>query len=146
MGVYGGVMRIDELPDAARAFLQHPRLATISRHGDPYPHAVPVWFEWNGSTIEFFSRRDRPKVASLVADPRVSALVSAEVAEPVYWVRIEGDARIDDDAGELVARTCDRYLEPGNPAHDALRADLLANAAACVRVTIHPQHFYHFVS
>ena len=139
-------MRIDDLPAAAHAFLQHPRLAAIIRHGDPYPHAVPVWFEWNGSTIEFFSRPDRPKVASLVADPRVSVLVSAEVAEPVYWVRIEGDARIDDNAGELVARMCDRYLKAGKPAHDSLRADLLANAEDCVRVTIRPQHFHHFVS
>ena len=133
LGVYGAVMRIDDLPAAAHAFLRHPRLATIIRHGDPYPHAVPVWFEWNGSTIEFFSRPDRPKVARLMADPRV-------------WVRIEGDARIDDDAGELGARMCSRYLEPGNPAHDALRADLLANAEDCVRVTIRPQHVHHFVS
>lgn len=139
-------MRIDALPAAAHDFLRGARLATIVRHGEPYPHAVPVWFDWTGSTIEFFSRPDRPKVNRLTDDPRVSVLVSAEVAEPVYWVRIDGDAEIDDEAGALVARLCDRYLEAGHPAHDALRADLMANAAECVRVTIRPRRFHHFVS
>ena len=139
-------MRIDDLPAAAHDFLRGARLATIVRHGDPYPHAVPVWFDWNGSAIEFFSRPDRPKVKRLVTDPRVSVLVSAEVAEPVYWVRIDGEAEIDDDAAELVARLCDRYLEAGEPAHDALRADLMANAGDCVRITIRPRRFHHFVS
>jgi nitroimidazol reductase NimA-like FMN-containing flavoprotein (pyridoxamine 5'-phosphate oxidase superfamily) len=139
-------MRIDELPTIALEFLRGARLATIVRHGQPYPLAVPVWFDWDGSSIQIFSRPDRPKVERLSADPRVSVLVSAEVAEPVYWVRIDGDAEIDDNADELVSRLCDRYLESGHPAHDALRADLVANAADCVRITIHPRRFHHFVS
>ncbi len=139
-------MRIDELPPSGHEFLRGARLATVVRHGDPYPQAVPVWFDWNGSSIEIFSRPDRPKVAQLEADPRVSVLVSAEVAEPVYWVRIDGEAEIDDDADALVNRLCDRYLELGTPAHDALRADLLANAGTCVRITIRPRQFHHFVS
>lgn len=139
-------MRIEVLPAAAHEFLAGTRLATIVRPGEPFPHAVPVWFDWTGESIEFFSRPDRPKVRALRADPRISVVVSAEVAEPVYWVRIDGEAEVTADASALVERLCDRYLEAGDDSHDALRADLLANAAACVKVTVRPTRFHHFVS
>ena len=110
-------MRIERLPPSAHEFLRGTRLAVIAETGELAPHAVPVWFDWDGETIEFFTRPNRPKVLRLQAAPKIAVLVSAEVAEPVYWVRIEGVATLHDDATDLVERLCDRYLDLADPAH-----------------------------
>jgi len=137
-------MRLDSLTPEADAFLRGTRLATIVTHREPYPHAVPVWFDWTGQALEFYTRPDRPKVARLTSDPRVSALVSAEVDEPVYWVRVEGEATISDDAADLVERLCDRYLDLTDPGGAAFKAEMLAMADTCKRVTIRPDRLWHF--
>lgn len=137
-------MRIDALTPQADEFLRGTRLATIVEHGDAFPHAVPLWFRWTGDHVEFFTRPQRPKVARLRSDPRISVLVSAEVAEPVYWVRIDGRAELDDDADALVVELCDRYLTPGRPDHDALRHDLISMSGDAIRVRVHPERFFHF--
>ena len=119
-------MRIERLPPSAHEFLRGTRLAVIAETATPAPHAVPVWFDWDGEAIEFFTRPNRPKVARLQAAPEITVLVSAEVAEPVYWVRIEGVATLHDDAAELVERLCGRYLDLADPAHRQLDADIRA--------------------
>ncbi len=137
-------MRIDELPASTDAFLRGLRLATIAHAHDPYVNAVPVWFEWTGEAIEFFTQPNRPKVERLRRDPRLSVLVSAEVAEPVYWVRIEGQAELHDDASELVERLTDRYLAAQSGDVSALREGLLASADHAVRVRVVPERLWHF--
>ena len=57
-------MRIERLPPSAREFLRGTRLAVIAETAAPAPHAVPVWFDWDGEAIEFFTRPNRPKAVS----------------------------------------------------------------------------------
>ncbi len=116
----------------------------IAETATPAPHAVPVWFDWDGEAIEFFTRPNRPKVARLQAAPEITVLVSAEVAEPVYWVRVEGVATLHDDAAELVERLCDRYLDLADPAHRQLDADIRGMRHKAIRVRVEPERFFHF--
>ena len=49
------------LADEAKreAFLATPRLAILmTNREDPAPIGVPVWFEWNGTTVEMFAGAD----------------------------------------------------------------------------------------
>lgn len=137
-------MRIERLPPSAHEFLRGTRLAVIAETAEPAPHAVPLWFDWDGQAIEFFTRPTRPKVARLQAAPEIAVLVSAEVAEPVYWVRIEGVATLHDDAAELVERLCGRYLNLADPAHRRLDADIRAMRHEAIRVRVEPERFFHF--
>ena len=68
--------------------------------------------------------------------------MSAEVAEPVYWVRIEGVATLHDDAAELVERLCGRYLDLADPAHRQLDADIRAMRHETIRVRVEPERFF----
>ncbi|MEM9202933.1 MAG: pyridoxamine 5'-phosphate oxidase family protein [Actinomycetota bacterium] len=137
-------MRLDELPASADAFLRGLRLATIVQPHEPFPNAVPVWFTWTGDAIEFFTQPNRPKVGRLRRDPRVSVLISAEAAEPVYWVRIDGHAELHDDATDLVAELTERYLavQPGDVSD--MRERLLTAAPDAVRVRVVPEQLWHF--
>ena len=137
-------MRIERLPPFAHEFLRGTRLAVIAETGVAAPHAVPVWFDWDGEAIEFFTRPDRPKVARLRAAPEITVLVSAEVAEPVYWVRIEGVATLHDGAAALVERLCDRYLDLADPAHRQLDTDIRGMRHQAIRVRVEPERFFHF--
>ncbi|MEM9465317.1 MAG: pyridoxamine 5'-phosphate oxidase family protein [Actinomycetota bacterium] len=137
-------MRIDELPPDAADFLGGLRLATIAHPHEPFVNAVPVWFEWTGEAIEFFTQPGRPKVDRLRRDPRLSVLVSAEVAEPVYWVRVEGRAELHDDAEALVHRLTDRYLAAQGGEVDGMRDRLLASAPEAIRVRVVPERLWHF--
>lgn len=137
-------MRLPEMTPAADEFLRGTRLAVIVEAGEPVPHAVPVWYGWDGEAIEFFTRATRPKVERLRANPAVAVLVSAEVAEPVYWVRVEGQAELSDDAADLVHELCERYLDPDDPSHRALGDELRAMAHEAVRVRVVPERIFHF--
>ena len=137
-------MRLPEMTPAADEFLRGTRLAVIVEAGEPVPHAVPVWYGWDGEAIEFFTRATRPKVERLRANPAVAVLVSAEVAEPVYWLRVEGEAELSDDAADLVHELCDRYLDPADPGHRALGDDLRSMADQAVRVRVVPDRLFHF--
>ena len=58
-------------------FLQTPRLATLIYPGPrPSPTGVPVWFDWDGSTVRMFAGRTSPKVRQLSRNPNVSVLVT----------------------------------------------------------------------
>lgn len=137
-------MRLPELTPAADTFLRGTRLAVIVEAGEPVPNAVPVWFDWDGTAIEFFTRPNRPKVARLRAHPDIGVLVSAEVAEPVYWVRIEGRAELSDDASALVEKLCDRYLDRDDPVQRALGDDIVSMREEAIRVRVVPDRLFHF--
>lgn len=137
-------MRLPEMTRVADDFLRGPRLAVIIQPGEPLPHAVPVWFDWNGETLEFFTQPGRPKVERLRAVPEIVVLVSAEVAEPAYWVRIEGRAEVLDDAADLVHALCDRYLDPDDAAQRRFGDELRRSADAAVRVRVVPDRLFHF--
>ena len=93
-------MNDDELAD----FLSTTRQAILlSTGGDGSAHGVPVWFDWDGDAVRFFSSATAAKIARIRRDPRISLLVMNEIHEPPMWVRFEGRAELapDEDARHL---------------------------------------------
>ena len=78
----------------------------------PQPISVPVWFDWDGVTVQMFASADSPKMRRLQSDPRVSLLVSNDVDEPESWVAFDGSVTIDDSGGfELAESLAKRYWD-----------------------------------
>lgn len=82
------------------------RLATVDRHGRP--HLVPITFAVAGETI-YFAVDHKPKrttdlqrLRNIAANPAVSVLVDHYDDEwtRLWWVRIDGAARVVDDDAE----------------------------------------------
>jgi PPOX class probable F420-dependent enzyme len=94
------------------------RLATVRSDGSP--HLVPIVFALDGETV-VFAVDDKPKttrelqrLANIRADPRVSVLVDHydEDWAAVWWVRVDGPARVVDAGPALdraVARLAEKY-------------------------------------
>lgn len=81
------------------AFFERTRqamLLTLKRDGSP--DGVPVWFDWDGSTVRVFSGAGAEKIQRIAADPRIAIVITNDVDEAPAWVRFEGRARIDMDA------------------------------------------------
>lgn len=136
-----------DIPPEADEFLAETRLGVLVRPAEPWPVAVPVWFEWTGSEIAFFSRETRPKNDALRSNPRVSFLVSAELHEPVYWVAVDGTATVHDTGGaELMERLFPRYFDTSAPEIAATFDEWKAIRTTFVRITITPDRIRHFVA
>ena len=66
-------------------------LATVGRDGSP--HAVPVWFWWDGRSFLIYSVPGQ-KVRDIQANPKVALHLNTDsVGDDV--VRIEGTAKVD---------------------------------------------------
>ena len=84
--------------DEIEQFLTTTRQAILLRTNDDGTAAgAPVWFDWDGSTIRFFSSAAAPKVRGIERDPRISMLVVNDISEPPAWVRFDGTAVVDRD-------------------------------------------------
>ena len=80
------------------AFLSRTRQGIwLTTNSDGDARGVPVWFDWDGSSVRIFSDARAVKVARLRDDPRVSLLVTNDLDEPPAWVRFDGQAAIDPD-------------------------------------------------
>ena len=137
-------MKLEDLPQSAHDFLAETRFGTLVTNADPWPHAVPVWYEWTGTVIEMFSKRERPKNRRLRDDPRCSFVVSSEVAEPVYWVAIDGEATVTPDGAELAYAFAPRYWDLSDPELAATFAEWQATPERFERITITPHRVRHF--
>lgn len=96
-------------------FLAVRRLATLTtaNFNGNYPVPRPVWFEWDDATVHMFSSSVAPKIARLTADPHATVLVANEVAEPEFWVAIQGTIEvITDNPIAVVERLAERYWGP----------------------------------
>ena len=112
-------------------------LCTLSVQGDPL--SVPVWFEWDGSVVRFFSYTSAPKVARLRKRPRASMLVVNNVGETEAWVAFDGDVAIGDHgAMELADRLAARYWDLADPARAAELAAWRAMASSFCLLTLRP--------
>ena len=103
-------------------FLETPRLAMLLYNGPrPSPTGVPVWFDWDGSTVRMFAGRGSPKVARLTEDPNVSVLVTNQVGEPEAWVAFDGKVTVSDfepeDWRALIDRVAPRYWDLSDPGY-----------------------------
>ena len=102
--------------DDIDAFLLEPRLAMLMYNGSrPGPTGVPVWFDWDETTVRMFAGRTSPKVTHLQNDPHVSVLVTNRIGEPEGWVAFDGMVVLSDfDPSEwaaLLDRMAPRYWD-----------------------------------
>jgi PPOX class probable F420-dependent enzyme len=94
-------------------------IATLRADGSP--HAVPVWYSWDGHVVSIWTDNDRAWVRNLGRDPRVA--FTAQQAQPPYAaVSMRGHADVsapgadvDDDIRRIVRRylperECDAYI------------------------------------
>ena len=128
-------------PDQRTAFLERTRQGILlTNRPDGGPDGVPVWFDWDGETLRFFSGAGAPKIERLTADPRMAMLVCNDVDESPAWVRFEGRAVIDMDADAkalAVEVLAPRYWDLDDPRYRAIVdqwADAPADAFVVVRL------------
>ena len=101
-----------KMPEAERnQLLAEPRLGTLCMlTEDGAPIGVPVWFEWDGKTVNLTSERGAPKLKRLERDSRASLLIARNEGEPAGWVAIDGRIEIEEEGGmELFDRTAAAY-------------------------------------
>ena len=122
------------------AFLSLTRLGILStRDAADEPIAVPVWFDWDGTTVRFFSQNSAPKVARLRKHPRASVLVVNNVGEAEAWVSFDGDVAISQTGAiELAELLAARYWNLANPAHAQTLDSWRNNAAHFALLTLTP--------
>ena len=95
------------------AFLSVPRIGIFTTlREDGAPIAVPVWFDWDGTTVRIFCDAASGKMTRIERDPRASLLVANSVGEPEMWVAFDGRATIArEGAFELSERLAQRYWD-----------------------------------
>jgi len=96
-----GALRPEEIDDLLRRPLV-ARLATLDPDG--YPSVVPVWIEWDGTTVWLVGRATADYVANLDSDPRVGlSIVDAD--DPDRRVQLRGRGTIVEGPAPLTGRT-----------------------------------------
>jgi len=86
---------------------------------DGRPHAVPVWFIWDGKNIYFITRRDMQKAKNLARQPWV--IVHAGDGDDV--IILEGRVQVVTDEEELNrinAAYQEKYVDPHSGARDTI--------------------------
>jgi len=86
---------------------------------DGRPHAVPVWYVWDGASIYFITRRDMQKGKNLAHQPWI--VVHAGDGDDV--IILEGQVEIVTNQEELQRINTaygDKYVAPRNGARDTI--------------------------
>ena len=87
------------------AFMARPRIATfISSRDSRAPFGVPVWFDWDGAQIQFFSARDAYKIRCLQKGHPRALLVHNRPDEPEQWFSFEGRPAVAHEAPRTASR------------------------------------------
>jgi PPOX class probable F420-dependent enzyme len=85
-------------------------IATLRADGSP--HAVPVWYAWDGHNVSIWTGHDRAWVRNLRRDPR--AAFTTQQAQPPYGaVIMRGHADISSPSADVdgdIRRIARRYL------------------------------------
>ncbi len=107
------------MSDADReAFLAVTRYGILSTlRSDGSPIAIPVWFDWDGSSVKMFTTVASPKLRRLANDARASVLVTNHIDEKEKWVAFDGTVAVSDEGGfELAEKLAQRYWDLNDPA------------------------------
>jgi PPOX class probable F420-dependent enzyme len=100
-----------------QAFLDRTRpallgvVATLRRDGAP--HAVPVWFRWDGAAARIWTDERRAWVRNALRDPRIAFSVQ-EIEPPYAAVVMHGRAEIatgGEDTDAEIRRITRRYID-----------------------------------
>lgn len=113
------------MTDAERdAFLADRRYGILTTlRADGAPVSVPVWYEWDGSTLRMFCHEASGKLRRLQHDARASVLVVNHPDEPENWVAFDGRVTIRWQGGlELAERVFDHYYPPGDERRSELES------------------------
>ena len=113
------------MTDAQRdAFLAERRygiLTTLRASGAPV--SLPVWYEWDGTTLRMFCHEASGKAKRLKRDARATILVVNHPNEAENWVAFDGRVTVRDEGGlELAERVFDRYYPPGDARRSVLES------------------------
>jgi hypothetical protein len=129
------------LTEADLGFLAEPRIGVlISSRADGRPLGVPVWFDWNGATVEMFSAADAPKTRRLRHTPFASLLVTNRVGEPEHWIAFDGAIEVTKAGGfELAEKLAARYWNPAATAHLETLDQWRDHRDAFCRLTLTPE-------
>ena len=104
---------------------------------------VPVWFDWDGTSVRMFSARTSPKVRHLARNPNISVLVTNRVGEPEGWVAFDGKVEIGDFAADdwlaLIDRVAPRYWDLSDPSYRGEIDKWRASPEAFVAMTLTPE-------
>ncbi|MEM6703326.1 MAG: PPOX class F420-dependent oxidoreductase [Acidobacteriota bacterium] len=85
-------------PEQRDAFLQEPHTAVLATvDGEGRPHAVPVWYLWDGTSFVFIAGKNSAKVRHIAARGR-AALCIDERQGRVQHVTAEGPATLGETA------------------------------------------------
>jgi PPOX class probable F420-dependent enzyme len=86
-----------QLPELARELVDGLNFGTVSTvQPDGSPQSSIVWIKRDGDDVLFSTVKGRRKTANLMANPRVSLLVT-DVADPYRYAEVRGRAEITDD-------------------------------------------------
>ncbi len=119
-------------------------LCTIAHDGSP--RAVPVWFEWNGTTATMFTEALSPKIARLRHDPGASLLVTNAVGETEQWVSLDGEVEVHrEGALELAERLAQRYWDVNTPKNAATLESWRQAADQFVVLELKPERIRSFI-
>ena len=100
--------------DAFLAVNRYGILATLRKDGSPI--AIPVWFDWDGSSVRMFTNVGSSKLRRLANDARASVLVANNVDEKEKWVAFDGSVAVSDEGGfELAEKLAQRYWDLSDP-------------------------------
>ena len=110
----------DMHPEAKEFLEERTRLGVVTTlRKDGSPCTVPLWYDWDGTTVRFFSGATSAKLARLENDSRITLVVSSEMDEAVYrWVSFEGRASVSREGVKALAvALAERYADrqPDNP-------------------------------
>ena len=106
------------MSDADReAFLAVNRYGILSTlRSDGSPIAIPVWFDWDGSSVKMFTNAGSPKLRRLANDARASVLVTNHIDEKEKWVAFDGTVAVSEEGGfELAEKLAQRYWDLNDP-------------------------------
>ncbi|MDA1330473.1 MAG: pyridoxamine 5'-phosphate oxidase family protein [Chloroflexi bacterium] len=98
-------------------FLAETRYACLTTQGsDGTPYTVPVWFEWDGTVVRFFTSISSPKIRRIRQNPRISLLMVNHLSEREAWVTFTGKATIHTAGGiALAERLAAKYWDLSDP-------------------------------
>ncbi len=83
------------------------------------PHAVPIWFIWDGASLYFITDRQMQKAKNLVCQP----WVVAHAGDSDDVIILEGPVEVVTDQEELArvdAAYQDKYVDPHSGARDTI--------------------------
>lgn len=116
--------------------LRSDLIAWLTTVGDAgRPQSTPVWFHWDGETFLMYSKRGRPKLTNIAANPRVSLHLEGDRVGGDNVI-FEGTAEILDDAPR--ADEVPEYIEKYRPRIDVYGwtpASFAADYSRAIRVT-----------